>query len=280
MRILPLAWLMAFLCLQGVLLGQTSIRVGPSTTAPRATVVSELRVWRNASGRAIKARLRGYDGVNAKLDVGGRLYVVRKDTLSATDQGYLDAWLSRQPGALATNKMPSLTDAHLADAPPLDVQAVAKMVHAVVNRERRKRKIGELAWNDQVAAIARAHSKDMAKRDFFSHLNPEGEDPTARAARQGWTASKGVSSGDRVTGLTENVGRVGRYHSFRREVKDGKQTHLLFRWYTPDQMAEQIVNGWLNSPRHRDNLLDPERELEGIGLGIRREHIFVTQNLF
>ena len=65
MRILPSAWLITFLCLQGPLLGQTSIRVGPSTTAPRATVVSELRVWRNMSGRAIKARLRGYDGVNA-----------------------------------------------------------------------------------------------------------------------------------------------------------------------------------------------------------------------
>ncbi len=278
MRILLMALVLAFLSSQADLYGQTSIRLGSKGRTP--SVANELRTWRNLEGRSIKARLREYDGVTAKLDLGGRIYVLRKETLSAQDRSYLDAWLSRQPGTLATDKMPSLTDAHLATAPQLDLRAVEKMVHEVVNRERLKRKIRQLAWNDQVAGIARAHSEDMATRDFFSHLNPEGEDPTARAVRQGWTASKGVSSGDRVTGLTENVGRVGRYRSFRREVKDGKVSRLIFRWHRADQLAEQIVNGWLNSPNHRDNLLDPERELEGIGLGVRREHIFVTQNLF
>ena len=260
------------------LLGQTSIRLGSNGRMP--SVANELRVWRNLEGRSIKARLRDYDGVNAKLDMGGRIYVLKKEAFSAVDRAYLDNWLSRQPGTLAMDKIPSLTDAHLATAPQIDLRAIEKMVHNVVNRERLKRNLKQLAWNDQVATIARAHSEDMAKRDFFSHLNPDGEDPTARAVRQGWTASKGVSSGDQVTGLTENVGRVGRYHSFRREVKDGKVSRLVFRWYRADQIAEQIVNGWVNSPRHRDNFLHPERELEGIGLGIRREHIFVTQNLF
>ena len=176
--------------------------------------------------------------------------------------------------------MPALSDGALETAPQLDLQEVAKLVHAVVNRERLKLNLGELDWNDQVAAIARAHSEDMAKRNYFSHVNPEGEDPSARAARQGWTAGKGVSEGDVVSGLTENIGRVGRYHYLRREVKEGKVTRFLVRWFKPEQMAEQIVKGWMNSPSHRKNMLDPERSLEGIGLGIRREHIYVTQNLF
>ncbi|MFP6855285.1 MAG: CAP domain-containing protein, partial [Opitutales bacterium] len=231
--------------------------------------------------KLIKARLKGYDGVTAKLEMGGLIYPVSKDKLSAEDQAYLDAWLSRQPGALPQGQMPSLSDTNLASAPKLDLRAIEKLVHAAVNRERLKVNLREMAWNDQVAAIARSHSEDMAKRNFFSHFNPEGETPSARAARQGWTKSKGtVSADESVSGLAENIGRVGRFHSLRREVTNGKISRVVFRWYTPDQMAAQIVKGWLNSPRHRKNMLDPERELEGIGLGVFREHVFVTQNLF
>ena len=62
------------------LLGQTSIRLGSNGRTP--SVANELRVWRNLEGRSIKARLRDYDGVNAKLDMGGRIYVLKKEALS------------------------------------------------------------------------------------------------------------------------------------------------------------------------------------------------------
>ena len=81
------------------LLGQTSIRLGSKGRTP--SVANELRVWRNLEGRSIKARLRDYDGVNAKLDMGGRIYVLKKEALSSVDRTYLDNWLSRQPGTLA-----------------------------------------------------------------------------------------------------------------------------------------------------------------------------------
>ena len=279
MKTILAGWILGVLLLQGSLFAQVNVSVSPSG-GRRTALPVESRDWRNLDGRVIRAQLRAYDGVTAQLLMNGRVYPVRKDKLSPVDQAYLDAWLSRQPGALPPGKMPALSDANLATAPKLDLRAVEKMVHAVINRERLKRNLGELAWNDQVAAIARVHSEDMAKRNFFSHLNPEGEDPSARAARQGWTKSKRVSGDQVVFGLGENVGLAGRYHSLRREVRDGKVLGFHVRWHTAEQMAEQIVRGWLNSPSHRKNMLDPDRELEGIGLGVRREHVYVTQNLF
>ena len=275
-------WILLVLMPCVVSWAQKSISIGGGGARISNGPQMQYRSWQNTEGKVIQARLKGYDGVTARLEMGGRIYPVLKSKLSPQDQAYLDAWLSRQPGALIPAKIPSLSDANLASAPELDLLEVAKKIHAIVNRERLKMNLKSLAWNDEVALIARAHSEDMAKRDFYSHLNPDKEDPSARAVRHGWANSKASSSSAdaRVSGLAENIGRIGRYHSFRREVRDGKVLRVIFRWYSSEQMAEQVVKGWLNSPSHRKNLLDPEFELEGIGLGVRREHVYVTQNLF
>ncbi len=48
-----------------------------------------------------------------------------------------------------------------------------------------------LALNDLLTLAARAHSLDMAQRDFFDHVNPDGLDPTDRAEAQGYTGTAG-----------------------------------------------------------------------------------------
>jgi uncharacterized protein YkwD len=46
--------------------------------------------------------------------------------------------------------------------------------------------VAPLAWNDQLANAALAHSKDMAVRNFFDHTNPDGETPFDRTAKAGY----------------------------------------------------------------------------------------------
>lgn len=48
-----------------------------------------------------------------------------------------------------------------------------------------------LALNPALTIAARAHSLDMAQRDFFDHVNPEGQDPTDRARAAGYLGSAG-----------------------------------------------------------------------------------------
>jgi len=47
-----------------------------------------------------------------------------------------------------------------------------------------------LRWNENLAAVARAHSRDMLERRFFSHVNPDGHSPAERINAAGipWQA--------------------------------------------------------------------------------------------
>ena len=48
-----------------------------------------------------------------------------------------------------------------------------------------------LAFHPKLIASARAHSADMLARNYFAHVNPEGKDPTARGAAQGYADGVG-----------------------------------------------------------------------------------------
>lgn len=48
-----------------------------------------------------------------------------------------------------------------------------------------------LALNSKLTVAARLGSEDMAKRGFFDHVNPDGDDPTDRAKAQGYVESAG-----------------------------------------------------------------------------------------
>ncbi len=50
----------------------------------------------------------------------------------------------------------------------------------LVNHERTSRGLQPLVMDDQIREIARAHSKDMFARGYFSHVTPEGLDPFDR----------------------------------------------------------------------------------------------------
>jgi hypothetical protein len=54
-----------------------------------------------------------------------------------------------------------------------------------------------LALNEFLTIAARAHSLDMAQRDFFDHVNPDGLGPTERAQNAGYegTAGENIAAG-------------------------------------------------------------------------------------
>ncbi len=54
-----------------------------------------------------------------------------------------------------------------------------------------------LSLNEELTLAARLHSLDMAERDFFDHVNPDGDSPTDRAGAQGYagTAGENIAAG-------------------------------------------------------------------------------------
>ena len=107
-------------------------------------------------------------------------------------------------------------------------------LHAEVNAARERHHLVPLHRDSRVDAVAAAHSRDMVRRAFFSHINPEGENPPARLERAGLSG---------FALAAENVGMTSRGAPNR-----------------------EIVTGWLASPIHRKNLLASAFNITGVGI--------------
>jgi len=81
-------------------------------------------------------------------------------------------------------------------------------IHRLVNIERQKYGLKSLSYDNALADIARFHSEDMAKRKFFSHVNPDGQDHTARALDEGYKCENQI--GNMIYGLGENLHMASR----------------------------------------------------------------------
>ncbi len=103
-------------------------------------------------------------------------------------------------------------------------------VLALVNEARADAGCGALTADPALAAVARAHSADMRDRDYFSHTSPEGLSPFDRAEQAG----------------------VG--YSRAENIAFGQSD------------AAAVMEAWLESPGHRQNILDCELTTLGVGV--------------
>jgi Cysteine-rich secretory protein family len=98
------------------------------------------------------------------------------------------------------------------------------------NEERAKVNAPPLKWNNRLALAARLHSDEMAGRKELSH-QLKGEPPfTQRLSERG----------AKFSGAAENVGYA--------------------------DSAEELQSGWMHSPGHRANLLNPVYTEMGVGI--------------
>jgi uncharacterized protein YkwD len=93
-----------------------------------------------------------------------------------------------------------------------------------------------LKSNAALRRSARRHSADMARRNYFQHITPEGVGPRTRAARSGYRRH--------AASVGENIAWGG----------------------GPLSTPRQIVRSWIRSPGHRANLL--LRRYRAIGVGV------------
>jgi uncharacterized protein YkwD len=113
----------------------------------------------------------------------------------------------------------------------------------MVNEERQKEGLPALKADPEMREVARAHSRDMFARSYFSHINPEGKTPAERAR----------NAGVRFLTAGENLALAPTL----------KLAH----------------NGLMNSPGHRANIL--HKSFGRVGIGILeggRHGLMVTQN--
>ena len=164
----------------------------------------------------------------------------------------------------------------VAAAPDIDRSQLELRIHQLVNQQRRIHHLAALVFDRQLQAIARGHSRDMARAGYFSHIEPSGRTPNQRAAAAGFSCR--VRRGQLIDlGVAENLSLNHRYSKIHITTRDGHEERS-YDWKSLEEVARSTVDGWLQSPEHRANLLDPDIHSEAIGVAFGSDgQIFVTQ---
>jgi uncharacterized protein YkwD len=125
----------------------------------------------------------------------------------------------------------------LQTAPPAPVQstnpdfgAFEQQVFDLTNQQRAQFGLAPLSLNLTLNDVAEKHSQDMAINNYFSHQGRDGSQPWDRMRSQGYSYSRAAEN-----------------------IAFGQPT------------AQDVVTAWMNSPGHRQNILDPNLKEIGVG---------------
>lgn len=120
-------------------------------------------------------------------------------------------------------------------------EAAARQLFDRINQARAEAGVGKLEWDDRLASAALPHAQLMADKRQLSHQF-SGE-PTARQ-RVNATGLRSNASGENVA--------MG-----------------------PD--VDNLCDGWMHSPPHRENILDPKYNASAIAVVRRGESLWAVQ---
>lgn len=156
----------------------------------------------------------------------------------------LAAVLPASGGATGVGAVPVLTAADLEE-----------QLFEAINQERAAHGLAPLRRAADLNAVAREHSRDMLVRNYFGHRTPEG------------------------AGLKDRVER-GHVTNWRRIAENISSSRSCARF----DAVRMAIEGWMNSPGHRQNILDRQLQETGIGVAMDAEgklyyitQVFVTR---
>lgn len=129
-----------------------------------------------------------------------------------------------------------------AQSTPAEVVSAERALFDALNRERIAQGLPALQWDEALASAAREHALRMAQRHTLSHQLP-GEPPVQDRATR---------AGARFSLIAENIA-----------VAPSPAT---------------IHSAWMQSPHHRENILDPELNVVGIAVVNGGDGLFAVQD--
>jgi uncharacterized protein YkwD len=127
--------------------------------------------------------------------------------------------------------------------------SIERRAFDILNQKRVECGLTALAWSEQVAAVARLHSRNMADQGFFSHIGKDGGRVGDRADR--------LKLGD-WRAIGEN---------------------LAYNRGFPDPVAK-AVESWLTSNSHRASLLSGDWSESAVGVAIAADGSYYFTQVF
>ncbi len=148
------------------------------------------------------------------------------------------------------------------DPPQINATKLENHTHQLINKEREQKDLEELDWNSELASVARKHSEYLANREEnhgYDHeqdiyINHEGRDGEKHKHR---LEKAGIHYFRRSA---ENVAGIGSVKRINVETKEPVS------YMNNTEIAEESVEGWMDSEGHRKNILDPNFTEAGMGI--------------
>lgn len=157
---------------------------------------------------------------------------------------------------------------------PLQRSRLERLIHIEINERRGHHGLSLLNYDADLREIARQHSTVMAEHNDIFHTQPDGDTRSDRYEAAGYNCRVEIDSNEYATG-GENVAKSWYMATISSERGE-------FYFDSPQELATGIVNQWMNSTGHRENILRPYWNKEGIGVAVSEEDgntaIYVTQN--
>lgn len=120
---------------------------------------------------------------------------------------------------------------------PVENAQFEKEVLRLTNKERKKRGLKPLKWDETLAFAARYHAKDMADDDYFDHDSFN---------RKGKRLVRSCSIFERIESFID-------YPYLAENISAGRLT------------PEEVVNAWMKSSGHRKNIMNKNMTKLGVG---------------
>ena len=137
-------------------------------------------------------------------------------------------------------------------SPTVSRRELEHAIHQTTNHARARHDLDPLDADPHLATIARSHSTHMVDADFSGHDAPDG------------------------TGIDDRYDRAN--YDWRR-CGENVAKHYPDDLDDATSIAREIVTGWLDSPGHRENLLDEDWRVEAIGVDYATDGaVLATQN--
>lgn len=129
------------------------------------------------------------------------------------------------------------------------IAELEKQAFLLSNQKRSENGLSPIEWSDEVAKVARHHSENMVKFNFFAHRGMDGKNVDGRADSFGLT---------KWTLIGENI-------AYNRGYKNPVET---------------AVEKWMLSPSHRENLLNDRWKESAVGIAVTDDGTYYFTQVF
>lgn len=133
-----------------------------------------------------------------------------------------------------------------ASSAPLAASSLERQAFNAINSERARKGLPPLVWDGELCRVARRHSENMGRLNYFDHVGPDGTNLLDRVSASGidWKS------------LGENIA-----------YNQGQ-----------DDPAGVAINQWMHSPKHRANILRGNFTHSAIGIARTSDgRVYLTQ---